>query len=125
LSWGGLAFEAVCLKHVNQIKKGLGISGMSANSSSWRNENAQIDLVINRGDNCINLCEMKFSTSEYTISKSYKDALRNKKNEFVKEMATRKNVFITMVTTFGVKENSHSQEVMDNQLTINNLFEKE
>ncbi len=123
LSWGGLAFEAVCLKHVSQIKKALGIGGVSANSSSWRNENAQIDLVIDRSDNCINLCEMKFSVSEFNISKSYKDSLLNKKSEFSKELTNRKNVFVTMVTSFGVKSNANSMNSMDNQVTMDSLFE--
>lgn len=123
ISWSGLAFEAVCLKHISQIKKALGIGGVSANSSSWRNANAQIDLVIDRSDNCINLCEMKFSISEFTISKDYKDSLLNKKSEFYKELTSRKNVFITMVTTFGVKINQNSSDSMDNQVTMDALFE--
>lgn len=123
LSWSGLAFEAVCLKHISQIKKALGIGGVSANSSSWRNAKAQIDLVIDRSDNCINLCEMKFSVSEFTISKDYKDSLLNKKSEFYKELTSRKNVFVTMVTTFGVKINPNSSDSMDNQVTMDALFE--
>ncbi len=123
LSWGGLAFESVCLKHVSQIQRALGIGGVSANSSSWRNQNAQIDLVIDRSDNCINLCEMKFSVSEFNISKSYKDSLLNKKSEFSKELTNRKNVFITMVTSFGVKSNANSMNSMDNQVTMDSLFE--
>jgi hypothetical protein len=123
LSWSGLAFEAVCLKHISQIKKALGIGGVSANSSSWRNAKAQIDLVIYRSDNCINLCEMKFSVSEFTISKDYKDSLLNKKSEFYKELTNRKNVFVTMVTTFGVKINPNSSDSMDNQVTMDALFE--
>lgn len=123
LSWGGLAFESVCLKHVTQIKKALGIGGISANSSSWRNENAQIDLVIDRSDNCVNLCEMKFSVSEFTINKTYNDSLLNKKCEFMKELRSRKNIFITMVTSFGVKINPNSGNSMDNQVTMDSLFE--
>ena len=96
---------------------------MSANSSSWRNAKAQIDLVIDRSDNCINLCEMKFSVSEFTISKDYKDSLLNKKSEFYKELTNRKNVFVTMVTTFGVKINPNSSDSMDNQVTMDALFE--
>ncbi len=123
LSWGGLAFEAVCLKHVTQIKKALGIAGVSANSSSWRNENAQIDLIIDRSDNCINLCEMKFSVSEFTITKTYKDSLLNKKSEFKNQLTSRKNIFVTMVTSFGVKINPNSTISMDNQVTMDSLFE--
>ncbi len=123
ISWSGLAFEAVCLKHVTQIKKALGIGGVSANSSSWRNAHAQIDLVIDRSDNCINLCEMKFSVSEFIISKAYKDSLLNKKREFSKELKNRKNIFVTMVTTFGVKSNSNNADSMDNEVTMDALFD--
>jgi AAA+ ATPase superfamily predicted ATPase len=123
ISWGGFAFEAVCLKHVAQIKNALGIAGVGSNSSNWRNDKAQIDLVIDRNDNCVNLCEMKFSNAAFTISKTYKVALQTKKAEFTKELATRKNTFTTMVTTFGVKENIHSSDSIDNQLTMDCFFE--
>ena len=95
---------------------------MSARSYSWRNENAQIDLLIDRNDNCINLFEMKFTNSEYTVSKKYKRELQNKKNEFVKELNKQKNVFITMVTTYGVKTNKNSW-VIDNEVNIDVFFE--
>ncbi|MGB5780396.1 MAG: hypothetical protein WBM42_00845, partial [Eudoraea sp.] len=77
-----------------------------------------------RSDRTINICELKFSESEFTISKSYADNIRNKKREFIAEMKDRKNVFVTFVTTFGVKNNSHSDEVMDNQVTMDSLFKK-
>lgn len=67
---------------------------------------------------------MKFSESEYTINKSYADTIRRKKREFIKEMTKSKNVFLTFVSTFGVKQNSHSSQVMDNQVTMDSLFEK-
>jgi hypothetical protein len=118
-----VSIEAVCLKHVTQIKKAFGIGGVSANSSSWRNAHAQIDLVIDRSDNCINLCEMKFSVSEFIISKAYKDSLLNKKREFSKELKNRKNIFVTMVTTFGVKSKSNNSDSMDNEVTMDALFD--
>ena len=124
VSWCGFAFESLCLKHTDQILKKLGLSGVDVQSSSWRNENAQIDLLIDRSDRCINICEMKFSESEFVIDKSYADNIRNKKAEFIKELTSRKNVFVTFVTTFGVKSNNHSSQVMDNQITIDSLFEK-
>lgn len=123
-SWSGFAFENLCLKHDKQILAGLGLSGIEASSSSWRNKNAQIDLLIDRSDRAINLCELKFSEDAFTITKSYADNLRNKKKEFVKELKNRKNVFVTFITTFGVKPNKHSEAIMDNQVTIDSLFEK-
>lgn len=124
-SWSGFAFENLCLKHNTQILIGLGINGIDSNSSSWRNNNAQIDLLIDRSDRSINICELKFSESQFTISKSYADNISNKKKEFIAEMKERKNVFVTFVTTFGVKKNNHSLKVMDNQITMDSLFERD
>ena len=123
-SWSGFAFETLCQKHIKQIKKGLGLSGIDSKNSSWQNKNAQIDLLIDRSDRSINICEMKFSNQEFTITKSYADKLRLKKNEFMKNLPGRKNIFTTLITTFGVRINTHSQQVLDSQLTMNSLFEK-
>jgi len=124
-SWSGFAFENLCLKHFPQIMKGLGLSGIGAQCSSWKNKNAQIDLLIDRDDRAINLCEMKFSVNEFSISKSYAQNIKNKKTEFTKHISTpRKNIFVTFVTTYGVKDNQYSDELMDNQITMEHLFEK-
>jgi hypothetical protein len=104
---------------------GLGINGINSNCSSWRNENAQIDLLIDRSDRTINICELKFSEKEYVVSKSDAANILNKKNEFIRQMTDRKNILITFVTTFGVKSTIYSNKVMDNQVTMNCLFEKE
>jgi hypothetical protein len=122
MTWSGFAFETLCLKHIRQIVKGLGISGMLVHSYSWRNSTTQIDLLIDRSDRCINLCEIKFSETEFVISKSYLENLKRKKEEFKKEMKIRKNVFITCLTTFGVKENEQYNQIIDNQLKIDSLF---
>jgi hypothetical protein len=122
MTWSGFAFETLCLKHIRQIVKGLGISGMLVNSYSWRNSNAQIDLLIDRSDRCINLCEIKFSEAEFVISKAYFENLQRKKEEFKKEMKVRKNVFVTFLTTFGVKENDNYIKIIYNQLSIGSLF---
>lgn len=80
-SWSGTAFESVCLKHIYEIKVALGISGIQAEPSTWRyvpgkgKAEAQIDLLIYRADFCINICEMKFSTAEFTIDRKYADEL--------------------------------------------------
>jgi hypothetical protein len=124
ISWGGFAFETLCLKHVDQILKKLGLIGIDTKSSSWRNKNAQIDLLIARSDRSMNICEMKFSVNEFVIDKSYAENIRNKKSEFMKETLTRDNLFVTFVTTYGVKRNAYSNEVMDNEVTMDSLFEK-
>ncbi|MGS2725868.1 AAA family ATPase [Psychroserpens sp. BH13MA-6] len=124
-SWSGFAFETLCLKHVQQLLKGLGISGIEVQSSSWRNDKAQIDLLIDRSDRSVNLCEMKFSEREFTMTKSYAANVENKKREFLSAMTKRKNVFVTFVTTFGVVSNKYSNQVMNNQITMESLFEKD
>ena len=122
ITWCGFAFETLCLKHVRQIIKQLGISGMSVNSVSWRNSLAQIDLLLDRSDRYINLCEIKFSESEFVISKSYLESLQRKKEVFKNDLKSRKNLFVTFITAFGVKENDYYNNIVDNQITIDSFF---
>ncbi len=121
-AWSGFSFETLCLKHVQQIKKALGIQAIYSINSSWSNHNAQIDLVIDRADNIISVCELKFSNAPFSISKSYYKNLRNKLDELKRETTTRKNVFLTMVTTFGVKPNAYSLELVESEILMENLF---
>jgi uncharacterized protein len=124
-AWSGYAFEQVCLYHLEQIKIALGISGIETNTSSWRSmtsENgAQIDLVIDRRDQTINLCEMKFSINKFSIDKKYDQDLRNKLGVFRSETKTRKAVFMTLITTFGLQENKYSGNVQ-NDLDMSIFF---
>lgn len=122
ISWSGFVFETLCLKHILQIKMSLRIDAIYSISSTWFNENAQVDLLIDRDDRVMNLCEMKFSNAPYTIDKKYYLNLKNKVSELQKETKTRKNIFITMVTTYGVKENEYSKELVQNNLDMNTLF---
>jgi hypothetical protein len=124
-AWSGYSFEQVCLSHLKQIKQKLGISGVLTKTAAWRSLNkedsAQIDLLIERNDNVINLCEMKFSNSEFVIDKDYDKALRNKRSAFKTESKTRKTIHITMVTTYGVKRNIYSGNVQS-EVILNDLF---
>ena len=98
-SWAGYAFEILCLLHIPQIRRALGISGVLTKIYSWRSKSydpgAQIDLVIERGDN---LCELKYTSSEYVIDKAYDLNLRNKRAAFTAETNTRKAAHTTMIT---------------------------
>ncbi|MEY4902933.1 MAG: hypothetical protein RLZZ292_748 [Bacteroidota bacterium] len=129
-SWAGLAFENICLKHIPQIKKALGISGVYSEQSAWRyvakdnDTGTQIDLLLDRQDNCINICEMKFSLTEYAIDKKYAEILNLKRRVFLEKTGTKKSVFITMLTTFGVKTNEHYLNSTQNQLKMDVLFER-
>lgn len=124
-SWKGYAFEMVCLHHLPQIKQALGISGVLSQCQSWiggdNEEKGQIDLVIVRQDRVINLCEMKYSTDEYAITKQYAEKLIRRRELFRRVTGTKYALHLTMVTTYGVKRNEHSS-IIQNQVTMNNLF---
>jgi hypothetical protein len=112
-TWRGYAFEQVCLWHLPQIKNKLGIAGVTTSYSTWRNtdtetgQTTQIDLVIDRNDQVINLCEVKYSKDEYVITKEYDDTLRRRYAMFTDETKTPRTVHTTMITTFGVKRNMY------------------
>jgi AAA+ ATPase superfamily predicted ATPase len=127
-AWCGYAFENICIKHVDQIKKALQIGGVSTTYSSWvqsgkgRGLGAQIDLVIDRADHCINICEMKFSTGPFVIDKKYADALHNKVSVFRQATETRKTLFLTFITTYGVADNDYKTQRVDAEVKMESLF---
>ena len=124
ISWAGFNFETICLKHVLQIKKALKIEGIHSISSSWSGEDAQVDLVIKRNDHWINLCEMKFYNSEYKIGKNEFENLKNKVEKFKHETGTKDAVVITMMTTYGVQKNEYFHQIVENNFTMEILFER-
>lgn len=127
-AWSGYAFEGVCLKHASRIKNALGIGGVQTTESPWRHAGsdaapgAQIDLLIDRADGTINLCEMKFSEGPFTIDKSYAAELRQKRDTFRRITGTRKNLFLTMITTFGIVDNAYAKELVGNSVLADELF---
>lgn len=126
-TWCGLAFERVCLLHSEMIKQKLGISGVVSNEYSWRYDGgdgragAQIDLVIDRNDGIINLCEMKFSKKPFKIDKHYDAVLQNKKNTFIETTHTGKAVHLTMVTAIGLVDNQFARDI-NSQVVVGELF---
>lgn len=128
-TWCGYAFENICLKHISQIKKALGITGVYTEQSIWRytpkadETGVQIDLLIDRQDNCINICELKFYNTEWTLDKNDADILATKRQVFIEKTGTRKTVFITLLTTMGAKKNEYFLQMVQNQLTMKVLFE--
>ncbi len=128
-AWSGLAFERVCLQHVKQIKQALGISGVLSNVYGWRTESdaekgiekTQIDLLIDRNDGVINLCEMKFAAQEYVITEDEEMKLRRRRGNFIQSTRTKKAVHITMVTPYGIKANSHAS-IAQNQVLLPDLL---
>lgn len=129
-AWAGHAFENICLKHAAKIKSALGISGVGTEESGWsyvpakgrKEHGAQIDLLIDRADNCINLCETKFHDAEFVVTKEYAKKLENKKRVFKERTGTRKTLFTTLITTYGTAKNEHAVSVVDNDLTMDDLF---
>ena len=124
-AWSGYAYELVCLTHIKQIRKAMGISGIGTKAAAWRSaaapEGAQIDLVIDRADKVINLCEIKYSSSEFLIDKNYDKALRNKRHAFAIETKTRKAIHLTMITTYGLVHNEYRGGVQS-EITFDDLF---
>lgn len=125
-AWSGYAFEQICLLHLKQIKKALGISSVQTVSSAWLGsdgtEKAQIDLLIDRRDQVINLCEMKFSIKPFTIDKAYSEELRRKIGVFKDSTKTTKAVWLTFISTFGLTPNAHAQSLVHTSLTMDALF---
>lgn len=128
-AWSGYAFENVCLQHINQIRKALGIAGIFTTASSFVTKavdglpGAQIDLIIDRGDHSINICEIKFSNSDYIVTKKDVDNITTKKKVFQHHSKTKKHLFTSLITTFGVKENAHKLNHIDQSVLLDDLFE--
>ena len=116
-NWCGLAFERVCLLHSRQIKAKLGISGIISSEYAWSAEReegkrgAQIDLLIDRNDGVINLCEMKYSKAPFRIDANFEANLLNKRSRFIDATHTKKAVLLTMVCSQGLERNSYADEI--------------
>lgn len=129
-TWAGYAFEMLCLKHLTHIKEALGITGVLTSASGWvykspkstDGKGAQIDLLIDRADNCINLCEIKYCNEEFVINKACDKELREKKSIFLAQTKSKKSVFLTLISPYGVKKNAGHFETIDVSLTMDDLF---
>ena len=120
-TWAGLSFEILCLSHVRQIKQALGIAGVQTSACCWHDAKAQIDLLIDRKDETVNLCEIKYSKGKYEISQTEADKLISRMDTFAKSTGTKKSLLLTMITTEGVKRNVHS-DIVQVELSLDDLF---
>lgn len=126
-AWQGFSFETLCMAHLEQIKQKLGINGIATETSTWRKKGekvekgTQIDLVIDRSDRVINLCEMKFSKEPFSMTKDYETILRNRMAIFKAETKTRKSLSTTMITTYGILQGIHSG-IVQNEVIMEDLF---
>lgn len=128
-AWRGLAFEDVCFVHQQQIRNALGISGVHSEIYPWhlpsdgKTKGSQIDMVIERADRVVNLCEMKFTQNEFSIDKTYDAKLRDRLGDFSRMIGKKSNPQLTLVTTYGLKYNMYSNRIQ-RVVTIDDLFKE-
>ena len=127
-AWRGLAFERLCLQHVAQIKEAIGVGGVLTHVFAWRHapdadcpDGAQIDLLIERADRVINVCEIKFTQKQYLISKECNERLYRKVAVFVSATKTRLAPHLTMITTYGLSRSGYLGAVQS-EVTLADLF---
>ncbi|MCR5018426.1 MAG: AAA family ATPase [Bacteroidales bacterium] len=127
-NWCGLAFERICLLHVNQIKQALGITGVISGVCGWQalgkggNKGAQIDLIIDRNDDIVDLCEIKYSREPYIVTSEYYDIVLNKTLRFKEDTKSTKSIHQILISANGVKRNAYSDE-FQKIITLDSLFE--
>lgn len=133
VAWQGYAFEQVCLHHVDHIKHRIGILGVLSEVCSWackafvdkdgtQYQGTQIDLVIDRRDETVNLCEANFSLEPFAITEDYAKRLNARKETFRAVTGTRKSLHTTLITTYGVRRNKHSQ-IVQKEVVLDDLFD--
>ena len=134
--WAGRAFERVCMQHVAQIKAALGFSAVISSAHSWQykgqkdpvtgktiHKGAQIDLLIDRNDDTINLCEMKYSKGEYAIEKDESIKIRNRVEAFRKVIGEKRTIHVTIITANGLKRNCYWNDIQS-EVTLDDLFKE-
>ena len=125
-SWMGFTYERICMAHIWQIKHALRIDAISTLNYSWRSKTttpaAQIDIIIERADKIVNICEVKYSHDEYNLDKEEYDKICKRKNTFIQETGLRHTPWITMITTEGVAQGKYS-EMIQSQVKMDDLFE--
>lgn len=126
VSWRGYAFEHVCFNHIDQIKFALGISGVITSISAWSKktddeEGTQIDLLIQRNDNVINMCEMKYYSDEFKVDGAYYRKINTRQEILARQVSRKMSIYNTLVTTYGIKQNEYSS-VFTNTITMKDLM---
>jgi len=125
-TWLGLAFEKVCLCHIEQIKHALKIDAIGTEYFSWRskesNPGAQIDLLIERSDRVTHVCEVKYSDSDYSLQKEEEMKIRNRIGRYREESGTRYSIAPVLITTYGLLQGKYSS-LFKNVVTMEQLFE--
>ncbi|MDX8431460.1 MAG: ATP-binding protein [Candidatus Algichlamydia australiensis] len=130
LSWAGYAFESICIKHIDQISSALGFSNIATVAGTWRylprkgakDVGTQIDLLFDRSDGLITLCEIKFWDQAFTIDKKYAKNLLMKMEIFEKHFGTNKQIEMAFISTNGIKKNIWSEDLIQHDITLESLF---
>ena len=130
-AWSGYAFEAVCRKHIDQILHALDIQA-SSTIGTWKfttskkvtQNGCQVDLIIDRSDDAINICEIKYTDKPFVIDKQYAEKLRYTMELFRKQTSTEKQLFLTFISSSGLKQTMYSKELVANTVLLNDLFTK-
>ena len=126
-SWRGIAFEELCFSHIYQIKKALGIEAVSSSQSAWalkgndQQDGAQIDLLIDRADHILNMCEMKFYSGDFTVDKTYYRRLEDRQQTLADQLPKRTAIHQTLITTYGLVYNEYSG-IFQNTIVLDDLF---
>ncbi len=129
-NWAGYTFESICFKHIDKVRHALGIDKIISKIGSWRyipgpldsDKGAQIDLLFDRADRVITICEIKSSIGKFTIDKAYAENLRNKIAVYRNQTKTKSQIFIAMITMHGLVKNQYSEELVSNEITLADLF---
>ena len=126
LAWEGLAFERVCLLHEREVKRALQIGGVASHVSPWRgagDDPVQIDMLIDRNDGIVNVCEMKFSREPYVLSADELERMQRRRRVFKEQTGTRKAVHLTMVVAPKLKHNANTNDIQS-EVTLDDLFKE-
>jgi len=129
-SWAGFAFERICYKHAAQIKEKLGLSHISTQQSSWRylppkgnsTRGTQIDLIFDRNDDVITLCEIKYAQNKFKLDKAFAKELMNKVTVFEDHYKTKKQITTALVTTHPPKLSIWAEDLISHVITLDDLF---
>lgn len=131
-SWQGYAFELVCYKHLNLIRQALDVH-QGVTISSWRylpkkiegKRGAQIDLLFDRKDGVITLCEIKYTEKSFVIDKAYAENIKQKMVTYKEQTRTKKHISVAFISANGIKNNEYSKSLVDQVITLDNLFTEE
>lgn len=120
-TWAGSAFKRVCLQHIEQIKNALGFGAVVCTAHSWSAEGVQIDLVIDRNDNIINVCEMKYSKGKYALGSEEIEKMQHRVNKLQEVTGTTKTIHQTLITSYGLTAESDTHTIQS-VLDMDELF---